>query len=126
MNKRYRNPQARKILAYMKDTKTTYAKSKRSGRKAVRKRKAGVHRSLRRSIHQTLQSAPDVAEDIECRVELVRKNFWRKVPDATLVDSLDSAWSGSSGAKANTGYRNSSLREAARRKLTRARGRVQD
>lgn len=122
MRVKERDPAKKKLAAYLRDTSNSYGRNKKSGRRSVRKRKAHVNRSFRRQTHQALTQADIEGRETQDAVEKVRRKFWRKVPDSTLAESLEFAWSGSARSKTGIAFRASKIRREAMRKLARRYG----
>ena len=122
MRNRNRDPKIKKVLSYLKDPRSSYAKNNRAGRKSVRFRKAYDHRSYRKAVHQLLIDASADADGVDSDISGVRRKRWRKIPDTRLVHYLDRTWAASSRTKTGGKYKNSDLRKIALIKMRRKRG----
>lgn len=118
-----RTPQEKKIQSYLRDSRgNDWAKNQRTGRKAVRVRKAHVNRSYRRLTSQVLSAPVSDEEELDSLVRAIKRKSWRKVPDKALIDHLDFVWSDSSRTKQSPAYLESPRRKKALLRMIRARG----
>lgn len=89
-----RTPQEKKELSYAKDRRNTYGENDKSSRKNIPASKARVNRSYRRKVNDVLQVAselvePQELEAVEHKVASVKREFWKKAPDAPLGEVVE-------------------------------------
>ena len=81
-------PQDKKRKSLECDGRNRYGENDKSSRKAIRRRKAIVNRSFRRSVKQTLTDADADPDALNEHVDDVKRIDWKKVPDTALGEHL--------------------------------------
>ncbi len=89
-----KTPQEKKALSYAKDRRNSYGENDKASRKIIPLRKARVNRSYRKKVDEILreiEAAPNVeiAELLESSVRNIKRNDWKKSPDAPLCEVVE-------------------------------------
>ena len=82
-----KSPQEKKRLSYSKDRRNVYGANDKASRKAIKKNKAVVNQSYRRTVKQTLKNlinTDKVSESADGIIKTVKRKKWKKVPDRPL------------------------------------------
>lgn len=116
-------PPEKKVKSYQKDRRNTYGEAGARSRFSIRRRKAWVNRSYRRSVREELAVAarsPDPGED---PVDEVTRKRWTKKPDEPLgaVVARKHAWRFRSGGRTDLPD-TSELQAEAKRRRSHSRG----
>ncbi|UXI66832.1 hypothetical protein [Tahibacter amnicola] len=88
MTERFRTPQEKKLLSYVRDGRNVVAESRTTARKAIARRKATANQALRKSVHEKLSAGLRAAGDVQefdPTVPRTDGRSWRKFPDASLA-----------------------------------------
>lgn len=82
------SPQEKKLLSYKKDCRNMVAESRSKSRFAIAKRRSFGHQAFRHAEKQILDQlhniSEEVIEEVQAKVDKVKKKRWRKVSDSPL------------------------------------------
>lgn len=88
ITKKQLSPQEKKLLSYKKDCRNMVAESRSKSRFAIAKRRAIGHQAFRHAEKQILDQlhniSEEIIEEVEVKVDKVKKKRWRKVSDSPL------------------------------------------
>ena len=84
-----KTPQEKKALSYEKDRRNDYGANDKASRKNIPIRKAKQNRAYRKNVNQIVDKVPneidlEKIDLIESEVRSVKKENWKKYPDALL------------------------------------------
>src|SRR5262245_56907405 len=121
--KRFRTPQEKKVLSYLKDGRNMVSESGGIAHKLIAKRKTLEHQALRRTAKQRLTRAlageSGSTDDVANRAVEIRKRAWRKVPDRALGEFVEVLLDTRAHTGMNRPAKLEALLEEARRKAKR-------